>query len=82
MKTEVIYCKQMVTSDSGWRQNRCSFRAKRDGYCKIHHPEAVKARREAAGRRYKERSPYHQLMIANERIKELEKVNADLERGK
>ena len=85
MKTEIIYCKETVRDASGWSWHRCIYKAKRDGYCKIHHPEAVKARREAASRRYEEkekRSPYYLLKIANERIKELEKLNADLERGK
>lgn len=83
MKIDFRNCKEMVpdgiSRSDGTHQ--CSYKIKRDGYCLTHHPESVKARREAADKRYKEKeeqSLYRQLMIANKRIEYLKKLNADL----
>ena len=49
-------CKEMV--HSGGRSvsfHQCSRKAVKDGYCRIHHPEAVKARQEKADERYREK---------------------------
>jgi len=49
----------------------------RDGYCKQHHPNAIKARREASDARYREqlaRGPWGQLEAANCRIEALTKA--------
>ena len=44
---KIIKCKEMVREEGRWgsfHQHRCSFNAKKDGYCGIHHPDAVKKR--------------------------------------
>lgn len=59
----------------GWRDTGCLRKAWADGYCKQHHPDSVKARQEAAEKRYEEkqkRSPWIQLGEAQKRIAELE----------
>ena len=42
------YCKEML-----WAGRQCGHNAKSDGYCGIHHPDAVKRRREKSEVRYK-----------------------------
>ena len=43
------YCKASVADPGGWRnRHQCSRKAKVDGWCKQHHPDAVKARRDKA----------------------------------
>ena len=46
-------CKKKVWN--GWHSSHCSRNAVLDGYCRQHHPEAVKAREEASARMYEER---------------------------
>ena len=50
-------CKEKVSSGSflGSRY-QCSRKPVKDGYCKQHHPETVKARREKSDRKWKEDS--------------------------
>ena len=45
-------CKD-VTDQSGWHI-QCRLKAKKDGYCHIHHPDAVKARRDAASKKWED----------------------------
>ena len=47
-------CKYDMIPDSGrWPSfHQCSKKAKRDGFCGIHHPDAVKRRREKSDARY------------------------------
>ena len=55
---------------------RCSRNAVKDGYCKQHHPDAVKARRDAQRKRWDEKqknSPIFKLKEATETIKRLRK---------
>jgi hypothetical protein len=40
-------CKEQVSRDM-WHTNRCYRNAWKDGYCKQHHPDSVKTRREAS----------------------------------
>jgi hypothetical protein len=42
-------------SHDGWRTYQCSRNAKKDGYCKQHHPDSVKARRKEAEKRWRNR---------------------------
>ena len=52
----------------------------KDGFCRIHHPDSVKARADAAYQRYKEsveKSPWMQLKRATEKIARLEKIIVD-----
>lgn len=77
-------CKEQVAGASGWRSHRCERRAVADGYCKQHHPDSVKARQEAAARRYEERldaSPYRQIKRLTARIAELEAELAKVKNG-
>lgn len=66
-------CKERVYSH--WRSRQCHRKAWKDGYCKQHHPDTVKARRDAANKRYEEKqkqSPWYKLEQAHKRIAELE----------
>jgi hypothetical protein len=48
------HCKAGVWSREGWsRQYQCTRKAKVDGYCKQHHPDAVKRRREESDARWR-----------------------------
>lgn len=47
-------CKKTVIGESGWHPHQCSRKSVRDGYCKQHHPDAAKKRREDSDHRYKE----------------------------
>jgi hypothetical protein len=46
-------CKKLVMS--GYHSFQCSRKIWKDGYCKQHHPDSVKARQDAANRRYEEK---------------------------
>ena len=46
-------CKKMVWHRAAYSPVKCTHNAKRDGYCGIHHPDAVKRRGEKAEARYK-----------------------------
>jgi len=68
-------CKEQVWDSNGWRNKRCTRSAVKDGYCKQHHPETVKERREESDKRYKEKmenSPLAKLRSANEKLQALE----------
>jgi len=41
------FCRAQVYGDRDPRGHRCSRRAVKDGYCKQHHPDTVKAREDA-----------------------------------
>ena len=75
--TEIIYCKKSVypVGMRFPRAKQCKKRAWKDGFCKIHHPDNVNARRQKSEERYKEQweqSPLAQLRRALDRIHELE----------
>ncbi len=46
------FCKQLVSGPGWWSRSTCSRKAKKDGYCKQHHPDTIKARRIAANEKY------------------------------
>ena len=46
-------CKTMIHGDWG-RYHQCRNSAKREGYCGMHHPDAVKARQEKSTKLYEE----------------------------
>ncbi len=57
--------------------HQCELPVLKDGYCRVHHPDAVKARREASHARYEEiakRSPWNQLKTAHDRINALRRA--------
>lgn len=86
MKTKKIdlipgRCKQTVYPNDRWgafHPHQCSFKEVKDGYCKIHHPDAVekrnaeKEKRELAKRK---KDPFYQLREALIRIEELKTLN-------
>ncbi len=47
MAEDRVKCSESVPSPGGWHRGRCSRWAVLDGFCKQHHPDAVKTRREA-----------------------------------
>ncbi len=46
-------CREPVLHGPAYSPILCTNDAKRDGYCGIHHPDALKRRREKAEARYK-----------------------------
>ena len=70
-------CKELIYGDWG-RTRQCRNKAKSDGYCGIHHPDAVKRRQEksekAADERYK-KSTYGRLEAAKAKIQSLQQEN-------
>ena len=51
-------CKEMVREEGRWgsfHQHRCLFNAKKDGYCNIHHPDAVEKRNKKSEEVFKKR---------------------------
>ena len=66
-------CKHIVSQ--GWCSHPCGKNVWKDGYCKIHHPESVAARRAKSEARWEEKkkqSAWYKLEQANKRIAELE----------
>jgi len=60
----------------GYHTTRCHFNATKDGYCGIHHPDAVAARKEKSHERYKAReraSCHYKLREVLEENKKLRK---------
>ena len=63
------YCKEMVRGEGQWgsfHRHHCGHKAKRDGYCGIHHPDAVKRRREKSEERYAEIARRRKVRYASE----------------
>ena len=48
-----VRCSERVFTSGAWTAHPCSRWAVRDGFCKQHHPDAVKARREAQELKWK-----------------------------
>ncbi len=46
-------CKEKIFRGAGHGSSQCSRNAVKDGYCKQHHPDNVKARREANEAKWK-----------------------------
>lgn len=75
MKVEREHCKALVAV-TAWRSRQCENFAWSDGYCKMHHPATVAARREQSRIRYEEKQkqgPYYQLSKMAERNRELKR---------
>jgi hypothetical protein len=71
-------CSETVFPQERWgsyRGHKCTKPVWKDGYCKIHHPDSVKAREEMASKRYEEKynNSIEQRLLR--RVKELEKDN-------
>ena len=65
------YCKKSVASMGGWDWHQCPRRIWRDGFCKQHHPDSVKARREKSDQHYEEKrkqSCWYKLQQAEARL--------------
>lgn len=77
-------CKENVSDHTGFYFYPCSRKAWKDGYCKQHHPESVKARQEKSETLYREKLKNSPWTIAKnltaenaalkERVRELEGV--------
>lgn len=79
-----IYCREKVWDGNRSKHFQCSRKAVKDGYCKQHHPDSVKARQEQSEKEYEEKrknSTWYLLKVANERIEELESELANAKRG-
>jgi chromosome condensin MukBEF complex kleisin-like MukF subunit len=48
-------CKETIVNSHYWGGQQCSRKHIKDGYCKQHHPETVKARRDKQNAIYDER---------------------------
>lgn len=59
--TDALQCKESVHDDYGVGFHRCERRAVRDGFCKQHHPDAVKARRAKSDAKWQAE---HDVMMA------------------
>jgi hypothetical protein len=73
-------CKKDIGYGDWGRTRQCTRNAVTDGFCKQHHPETVKARRQKSEDDYnakQAKTPYARLRVAMDRIKELE---AEVER--
>jgi len=73
-------CKhQVMNSGLGFgRLVPCRNAAKKDGYCGMHHPDAVAERKRKSQERFEqamERSPYAQMRRMQERVAALEAEN-------
>jgi hypothetical protein len=74
-------CKEMVYDPQGWHGQRCSRRAAKDGFCKQHHPDAVRARQEKSAQECKERtrrSPLYRLTVMESAIVEKDAIIKEL----
>ena len=70
-----------VANSAGWGLHRCDFKAKKDGYCLIHHPEKIIARQQKSAKKEELRwhnSSHQKLQRANTRIAELEELLSNL----
>lgn len=68
-------CQKMLYGTARYDQfvaHPCTKKHYKDGFCKIHHPEAVKMRQEISSRRWEEKMNNSPLSKAMRKIKELE----------
>ena len=78
-----INCKELVKDSDGFPYFPCSRNAFKDGYCKQHHPESVKARQKKSEERFKaneKKTDWYKLGQAQLRIEALELENAALKK--
>ena len=82
MIDDTVYCKETVYPNDRWgsfHPHRCTRKAAKDGFCKMHHPDSVSERRQKSMDRYEQKlanSPYTRLGIAHEKIAELKNAAA------
>jgi len=72
-------CKESICSPGIWHSHQCQNKAKKDGYCGIHHPDAVKARQDKSDKMHDEkhqRSPWMRLQKMSVKLKETEECLA------
>jgi hypothetical protein len=69
-------CKEKIWGSSVWHQQQCSRNIWKDGFCKTHHPDIVKERRERNEKRYQEKQEQNPFTKALKRIMELEALLA------
>jgi len=69
-----IHCKQEVTTyHNNWpSSHQCTRKAVVDGYCKQHHPDAVKKRREESDRKFAEKLARDPRVMLTKDIKRAE----------
>lgn len=76
MKKGKVKCKKRVPSPGMWmHDHQCTRYAVKDGFCKIHHPDAQKKRDEEAHKRQEEKwdnSPHQKLARALDKNSKLE----------
>ena len=73
-------CKERVYGGGTWNGHRCYRSPVKDGFCKQHHPDSVKARQEkseAAAQKKRENSP---LGGAMRTIRELKKTTVPIDK--
>lgn len=81
MSEEIVRCKERVWPPPGWHSYQCTRKVWKDGYCKQHHPDSVKKRREETeNRRHEqfENSPYCIIQRLTEENKKLKEENVKL----
>ncbi len=81
MKPKTEICKVEVADRSGYHWYNCTKPIWKDGYCKIHHPESVKAREEKSRQRWEEKmenSPWNIIAKLKKENEELKQQIAEL----
>jgi hypothetical protein len=68
-------CKEDIWDRYTYKTYRCARNAVKDGFCKQHHPDAVKARQEKSAKLYAEKREKDPLRIA---YKEIDQLRAQL----
>lgn len=71
-------CKTTVPDGTGWHRYQCSRKDWKDGYCKQHHPDIVKARRQASLEKWDKESKVRQQQCDRKRkaMEILEQIEA------
>jgi len=72
-------CKKNVLVSGTYRSSQCSRNAVKDGYCKQHHPDSVKLRREKSEKLHAKKLEKSPLRMAFKTIEQLRKRVKELE---
>lgn len=75
---EEQFCKEKVYRAGSYKAGRCQNKAKRDGFCGIHHPDSKAKRNARSDERYEARrkeSSYYQLGKLQEKIQNMKPVD-------
>lgn len=75
-------CQKRVYDHTGFHSVRCSRKAVKDGFCKQHHPDTVKARQERSDKAWREKFNNSPEMKLKRALEENEKLRAELETAK